>query len=83
MGTRSGGGAGWGRGVGVAWVRSGGGGGAKVVGRRGQWFRGFGHSPLGWFGEDATAHYMRCLCSVDEQCTIRQLAIYKDTVDAM
>lgn len=24
---------------------------------------------------------MSCLCSVDEQCTIRQLAICKDTVD--
>lgn len=40
---------------------------------------GVGHSPLGWFGEDA--HYMPCLCSVDERCTIRQLAIYKDTVN--
>lgn len=29
-----------------------------------------GHSPLGWLGENATAHYMLCLCSVDEQCTI-------------
>lgn len=29
-----------------------------------------GHSPLGWLGENATAHYMLCLCSMDEQCTI-------------
>ena len=29
-----------------------------------------GHSPLGWLGENATAHYMFCLCSMDEQCTI-------------
>lgn len=29
-----------------------------------------GHSPLGWLGENATAHYMLYLCSVDEQCTI-------------
>lgn len=30
----------------------------------------FGHSPLGWLGENATAHYMLYLCSMDEQCTI-------------
>lgn len=29
-----------------------------------------GHSPLGWLGANATAHYMLCLSSVDEQCTI-------------
>lgn len=39
--------------------------------RRGAVWGGVSQSPLGWFGENATAHYMPCLCPVDEQCAIR------------
>lgn len=52
------------------------------VGGWGWGWGGFGHSPLGWFGEDAAAHYMPCLCSVDERCTISQLASYKDAAES-
>lgn len=38
--------------------------------RRGSERPTLGHSPLGSLGENATAHYMLCLSSVDEQCAI-------------